>query len=430
MYTSFFSLFETASKLRSGDIDLISFINSLCDRIDKVEPEILSLLPEENRRNRLLKEAEILIAKYPVKSNHPPFFGIPIGVKDIFRTDGFETHCGSSLPAKLFEGVEATCVTKLKEQGALILGKTVTTEFAYFEPGPTKNPCNTAHTPGGSSSGSAAAVAAGITPFAFGTQTIGSVLRPAAYCGVIGFKPSYGRIVTDGIIPFSQSADHIGFFTQDIDGCILAASLLCSNWNVPSDDLHHIIIGVPEGKYLEQASSDIIAAFEEQLRALENKGCIVKRIKLFDDIEEINRLHRLMVAAEMAEVHKVWNANYKPLYRPHTKQIIEEGKKVHPEELAKARDGRFILREKIEALAKDAGIDCWLSPSTLTYAPKGLESTGSPLMNLPWTYAGLPSISIPAGKNNESLPFGIQFTGFYNQDEALLSEIKGIITIK
>src|ERR1035437_3103561 len=117
MITSFLSLSETASKLRNGDIDLISFINSLCDRIDKVEPEIHSLLPEENRRNRLLNEVKLLLQKYPDKNNRPPFFGIPIGVKDIFITDGFETHCGSDLPAKLFEGTEASCVTKLKEQG-------------------------------------------------------------------------------------------------------------------------------------------------------------------------------------------------------------------------------------------------------------------------------------------------------------------------
>ncbi|MGD0709991.1 MAG: amidase, partial [Bacteroidales bacterium] len=349
MNTSFLSLSETASKLRSGDIDLISFINS---RIDKVEPEILSLIPEENRRNRLLKDAEILIAKYPDINKRLPFFGIPIGVKDIFRTDGFETHCGSNLPAKLFEGIEATCVTMLKDQGALILGKTVTTEFAYFEPGPTKNPCNTAHTPGGSSSGSAAAVAAGITPFAFGTQTIGSVLRPAAYCGVIGFKPSYGRISTDGVIPFSQSADHIGFFTQDIDGCILASSVLCSNWKTSSvgKTSNSFIIGVPDGKYLEQPSNDIIVEFHKQLKELENKGILIKRIKLFDDIEEINHLHRLMIAAEMANVHKEWYANYESLYRTNTKQIIEEGKKVLPEKLTKARDGRFLLRNNIEKL--------------------------------------------------------------------------------
>ena len=135
-------------------------------------------------------------------------------------------------------------------------------------------------------------MAAGITPFAFGTQTIGSVLRPAAYCGVIGFKPSYGRIPTDGVIPFSQSADHIGFFTQDIDGCILASSVLCSNWKSSSVNKtsRPFIIGVPEGKYLEQASGDIIAEFNKQLKMLENKGILIKRIKLFNDIEEINRL--------------------------------------------------------------------------------------------------------------------------------------------
>jgi Asp-tRNA(Asn)/Glu-tRNA(Gln) amidotransferase A subunit family amidase len=432
MITSFLSLSETASKLRNGDIDLISFINSLCDRIDKVEPEIHSLLPEENRRNRLLNEVKLLLQKYPDKNNRPPFFGIPIGVKDIFITDGFETHCGSNLPAKLFEGTEASCVTKLKEQGALILGKTVTTEFAYFEPGPTKNPCNTKHTPGGSSSGSAAAVAAGITTFAFGTQTIGSVIRPAAYCGVIGFKPSYGRIATDGVIPFSQSADHIGFFTHDIDGCILAASILCKNWKTNADNQvnHKFIVGIPEGKYLEQASGEIISEFEKQLKILENKGIIIKRIKLFDDIKEINRLQRLMVAAEMAEVHKEWFANYEPLYKPNTKQIIEEGKKINQEELSKAKDGRFLLRKEIEILAVNNNLDCWFSPSTLTFPPQGLESTGSPLMNLPWTYAGLPTINIPAGKNTDNLPFGLQFTGFYYQDETLLAQVKEIFSGK
>jgi len=429
MYTKTLNLSETARQLANGEIDLFDFINELCDRIDAVEPEILSLIPEDNRRNRLLKEAEILLAKYPDKNNRPAFFGIPIGVKDIFRIDGFETKCGSNLPHELFEGPEAACVTKLKEQGALILGKTVTTEFAYFEPGPTKNPCNTNFTPGGSSSGSAAAVAAGITPFAFGTQTIGSIIRPAAYCGVIGFKPSYGRISAEGVIPFSPSADHIGFFTQEIEGCELSASVLCNDWK--SLDLisspKPLVIGVPRGKYMEQASPEILSAFEKQLEVLINNGCTILDIPMFENIDDINRIHKLMVSAEIANVHQGWFCKHQSLYRTHTKQIIEEGQKVFKQELEIAQDGRLFYRNEIESLAKVSGIDLWISPSTLTFPPEGLTSTGSPLMNLPWTYAGLPAINIPAGNNNNNnLPFGLQFIGFFNQDEAFLSNVKKI----
>jgi Asp-tRNA(Asn)/Glu-tRNA(Gln) amidotransferase A subunit family amidase len=428
MYTQTLNLSETANQIANGEIDLIVFINELCDRIDAVESEILSLIPEENKRIRLLKDAEVLLSKYPDKNKRPAFFGIPIGAKDIFRVDGFITKCGSNLPSELFEGHEAACVTKLKEQGALILGKTVTTEFAYFEPGPTKNPCNTNFTPGGSSSGSAAAVAAGIIPFAFGTQTIGSIIRPAAYCGVIGFKPSYGRILTKGVIPFSPSADHIGYFTQDIEGSILAASVLCTNWNSSENKIREkpLVIGVPRGKYMEQASPEILSAFEKQLEVLINKGCTILDIPMFENIDDINRIHKLMVSAEIANVHQGWFCKYQSLYRTNTKQIIEEGQKIFEQELEIARDGRIFYRNEIESCANSSGIDLWIAPSTLTYPPEGLASTGSPLMNLPWTYAGLPAINIPAGKNNNNLPFGLQFIGFFNQDEAFLSNVKKI----
>jgi Asp-tRNA(Asn)/Glu-tRNA(Gln) amidotransferase A subunit family amidase len=427
MFTQTLNLSETADRLRNGETDLLDFINDLCSRIDNIEPEILSLLPEENRRKHLLNEAKKLLIKYPDKNDRPLFFGIPIGVKDIFRADGFKTRCGSKLPSGLFDGKEASCVTKLKNVGALILGKTVTTEFAYFEPGPTKNPNNTKYTPGGSSSGSAAAVAAGFSPFAFGTQTIGSVIRPAAYCGVIGFKPSYRRISTDGVIPFSQSADHIGFFTQDIDGCIMASSILCEEWNsslIGTNLKRPIIVGIPEGKYLAQASGEILTAFEKQIRILEEKGIEIRRVRIFDDIEEINQIQHQMVAAEMAVVHENWFLSYHELYRPHTRQIILDGQKVSKKELDSAINGRIILRNEIETLKKQSGVDLWVSPATHTLPPEGLESTGSPTMNLPWTYAGLPAITIPAGKMRNNLPVGLQFCGSFNEDERLLGLIK------
>jgi Asp-tRNA(Asn)/Glu-tRNA(Gln) amidotransferase A subunit family amidase len=432
MFYKTISLSEVSNLLKNGDLELLSFINELCDRIEKVEPEIHSLLPEENRRERLLSEAKQLIKKYPDKETRPLFFGVPIGVKDIFRTDGFQTHCGSSLPAELFEGQEASCVGKLKNAGALILGKTVTTEFAYFEPGPTKNPNNTDYSPGGSSSGSAAAVAAGIIPFAFGTQTIGSVIRPAAYCGVIGFKPSYGRIATDGVIPFSQSADHIGFYTQDIDGCILAASVLCDGWNdkITSEEIKRpLILGVSEGKYLYQSSDEILENFEKNIERLESHEIEVRRIKMFDTIEQINKAHRLMVAAEMAEVHREWYKKYKDLYRPHTREIIEDGMRISASQLEEARQGRLLLRNEIESLKQKEKIDLWVSPSVLTMSPKGLSSTGSPLMNLPWTYAGLPAITIPLGRLTNNLPYGIQFCASFGEDERLLNSVRSILEI-
>jgi Asp-tRNA(Asn)/Glu-tRNA(Gln) amidotransferase A subunit family amidase len=429
MFYKAVSLSEVSNLLKSGHLDLLDFIYDLCSRIEKIEPKVLSLLYEQDRRERLKSRAVQLYTSYPVIYDRPLFFGIPLGVKDIFRADGFETHCGSKLPAELFEGKEASCVTKLKNAGAIILGKTVTTEFAYFEPGPTKNPNNINYTPGGSSSGSAAAVAAGLTPFAFGTQTIGSIIRPAAYCGVIGFKPSYGRIATDGVIPFSPSADHIGFFTQDIDGCIMAASLLCENWNsslMKGNPKRPITIGIPEGNYLSQASKEIVSAFKMQIKTLEEKGFIIKRIKTFDDIEEINRIHRLMVAAEMAEVHKEWFEQYENLYRPHTKQIILEGKKISKGELNSAIAGRILLRNEMETLRNESGIDLWVSPATLTSPPEGLASTGSPLMNLPWTYTGVPAITVPFGKTKNNLPIGLQFSGSFGEDENFLHLMKNI----
>src|SRR5262249_2824459 len=160
----------------------------------------------------------------------PSLYGVLIGVKDIFRATGFPTRAGSRLPPELLAGDEASCVTLLKSRGALILGKTVTAEFAYIDPGPTRNPYNLDHTPGGSSSGSAAAVAAGYCSLALGTQTIGSVIRPASYCGIVGFKPSYDRIPTDGVIHVSKALDHVGLLMQDVPGMALAASILCREW--------------------------------------------------------------------------------------------------------------------------------------------------------------------------------------------------------
>jgi Asp-tRNA(Asn)/Glu-tRNA(Gln) amidotransferase A subunit family amidase len=187
------SLSELTAELNSGKRKLLDHIIETCELIDAAETEISALIPEENRKERLLAEARALLAGYPDPESRPPLFGALLGVKDLFSVVGFETRAGSRLPPGLFAMPEAPAVTALKQAGCLVLGKTACTEFAYFSPGTTTNPWDTGRTPGGSSSGSAAAVAAGFCPLALGTQTMGSISRPAAFCGVTGYKPSYGR---------------------------------------------------------------------------------------------------------------------------------------------------------------------------------------------------------------------------------------------
>jgi Asp-tRNA(Asn)/Glu-tRNA(Gln) amidotransferase A subunit family amidase len=410
----------TAASLRNGELDLLMYIDQTCNRIETNEPLIHALLPEQNRRTRLMAEARELQARFPDPPSRPPLYGILLGVKDVFCVNGFPTRAGSQLPPELFEGPEATCVTLLRDAGALALNKTISTEFAYFEPGPTRNPHNLNHTPGGSSSGSAAAVAAGFCPLALGTQTIGSTIRPAAFCGIVGFKPSYGRVSTMGMVPCAPSLDTVGFFTQDVAGIALMAPLLCFDWQEAQPSTLPIL-GVPDGPYLVQASPEGLAAFEEQLLLLQEAGYVVRRVRAMDDIEAINQRNMRLVCAEMARIHTKWFARYQSLYRPRTAQAILDGQQVSLADLTQVRAGRATLRAELETLMMNHGIDLWICPSTPGPAPEGIAATGSPVMNLPWTHAGMPAISLPAGYATNGLPLGLQAIGIAMADEKLVS---------
>jgi len=418
------SLSKIIYQIQNKELSPENLINELCDKLDKWNPKIQAFLPEPGRRERLKKDLTALYQKFPDTDSRPILFGIPIGVKDIFHVDGFETKAGSLLPSEVLKGEEAEVVSKLKQAGALILGKTVTTEFAYFHPGLTRNPHNLDHTPGGSSSGSAAAVAAGFCPLTLGTQTIGSISRPASFCGTIGFKPSYRRISTAGVIPFSRSVDHVGFFTQDLEGSEIIASILCDNWdNKTPESERKPILGIPEGRYLQQASPEVLSAFYSTIENLQKKGFEIKSIPAFDNIDEINEKHKTINAYEFAIVHKKWFSEFKNKYHQASIDLIEKGKNIPEHRVNSAIEGRIIFREELEEIRKQNGIDLWISPSAPTTAPKGLHSTGNPAMNLPWTYAGVPTLSIPFGFINK-LPVGIQFAGNYNKDEFLFKMIK------
>ncbi len=414
----------TAAALRSGQLDLLDYVEQACDRLDALDPQIEAVVPEPERRERLRRQARDLQNRFPDPSQRPPLYGVLLGVKDIFRADGFPTRAGSEVPPEVLAGAEASVVTVLRANGALVLGKTVTAEFAFIEPGPTHNPHNLAHSPGGSSSGSAAAVSAGFCPLALGTQTIGSVIRPAAYCGVLGFKPSYGRIPTDGVIPVSTTLDHVGMFTQDVAGMALAASLVCRDWHTlpaarADDPLP--VLGIPTGAYLEQATPEALAVFEGHVARLEQAGYSVRRVPLLDNIQPISEQTRRIMAAEMADAHARYFAQFEAVYRPRTANLIRFGQTVTPDERQQDHAMQAETRAAVAAAMADSHIDLLISPAATSAAPEGLNSTGDSAMNLPWTLIGFPTVALPTdSRSADGLPFGLQCTGASMADERLL----------
>lgn len=421
-------LVSLARALASEGIDLLDYLAHLESLIQEREPVVKAFLPEENRFSRLRNEARALLDRYPHPEERPPLFGVPMGVKDIFRVQGFPTRAGSKLPALAFEGDEAKSVTRLKEAGALILGKTVTTEFAYFAPGPTTNPFNEDHTPGGSSSGSAAAVSAGMCPLALGSQTIGSINRPAAFCGVVGFKPSYDRISKIGVIPVSDSLDHVGLFTGNARGAAWVAEVLIPDWRPVSLNVQPVL-GIPEGPYLDKTSPEGMENFHHNVEKLAEQGYKLVWLRVMSDFEQVAARHQVIMAAEAARVHASWFTKYDSLYHEKTKALIREGQSVTTAAFQEALPGRERLRSELMAAMEGAGVDLWIAPAARGTAPRGLQSTGDPVMNLPWTHSGLPTVSLPSGFNPSGLPFGLQVIGKWHADEALLFWASGIESV-
>ncbi|MER6303554.1 amidase [Kitasatospora sp. NPDC001539] len=335
--------------------------------------------------------------------------------------DGLPTHGGSALPPGVLAGPQAVVVDRLLAAGAMVAGKTATAEFAASAPGPTRNPHHPGHTPGGSSSGSAAAVAAGLVPLAIGTQTVGSVIRPAAYCGVVGFRPTYGRIPSAGVLPNAPSLDTLGVFTADLAGVALAAPLLCDDWR-REPEAGVPVLGVPDGTYLEHAEPAALSAFEEWLERLERAGLTVCRVPLFADFAEVSRQLQAVNRFELARSHADWFARFGRLYRPETVASIRVGQGIAPEDRAAALEFRERLRERVAAATAGAGVDLWLAPSATGGAPEGLHTTGNAVMSSPWSFLGLPALSLPAGRTATGLPLGLQVVGAAGGDERLLAQ--------
>ncbi|GAA2757432.1 amidase [Actinopolymorpha rutila] len=419
--------------------------DSLCARIDAAS-ELHAFVAEPGRRERVrrelheLREQRDLSMQDRSRSGHgsgrPALFGVPVGVKDIFHVDGLPTAAGSRLPPEVLGGPEGAAVTRLRNAGAVVAGKTVTAEFASVAPGPTRNPHRPGHTPGGSSSGSAAAVAAGLVPLALGTQTVGSVLRPAAYCGIVGFKPGHGRIPADGLVSNAPTFDTVGILAVDVATAARAAAVLCTDWcpdlvagpdaGLPEGDGTSEalpVLGVPGDAYLRQATTAARQAFAAQVDTLIAAGHVVRHVRLLDDqdeMDEVNRRNRTINGFEFARVHERWFATYADRYHPLTAAAIAVGRQVSDADYADALARRRHFADDLVRRMDAEGIDGWIAPAATGPAPEGLDSTGSPLMTLPWTQARLPAVSVPAGLV-DGLPVGVQCVARPGADETLLA---------
>lgn len=391
-------------------IDADERLDELAARFAAREGDLHAFLPEPGRFARLRRD---------IATGHGPLAGMTLGVKDVFHVDGLPTTAGSRLPPAELAGPEGPAVAALRAAGALVVGKTVSTEFAYFAPGPTVNPHDPTRTPGGSSSGSAAAVAAGLCDVALGTQTIGSVIRPAAFCGIVGFKPSFGRVSTHGLVPLAPSFDHVGWFARSVAEVARIAEILCTGWR-PVEIAGRPRIGVPRGAYLDRPTPAARAAFEATLGRLAAAGFSLVDVPVFEDFDEIVTRHNRVVAAEAAQVHERWFARYAERYQARTRELIERGQTISGPRLAADLAACRTFAEGLEARMTSADIELWVAPSALGPAPRGLEATGDPVMNLPWTQAGLPVLGLPAGRA-EDMPLGLQVIGRRGQDEALLA---------
>ena len=349
-----------------------------------------------------------------------PLNNISFGVKDIINVDGYQTRCGSKLPSKLFNGKQSSVVTNLLNAGARFIAKTVTAEFAISDPGKTRNPRNLKHTPGGSSSGSGASVAAGFCDIAIGTQTCGSIIIPAGYCGVIGYKPSFGRINRDGVLLFSRSMDHVGIISKNLNLLDLVLPVIVNGWKFNEGQMNNkTVLGLPGGSYLNLANPNILKQFLDVCNKLENQFEI-KKTQLVKNISKHNDDLDRITFSELYSIHSKWFEEYKMLYKPISKETIELGKNISNEEFISLLKRAQKAQIYVQSLMLEKGIDAWIAPVAPDFAPEGIKTTGDYRMNSIWSYTGLPVITIPTGSNEKNLPYSIQIIGKFGEDEKLL----------
>ena len=351
-----------------------------------------------------------------------PLAGLTFGVKDVMDVRGMPTCHGAALDSVLPARFDAACVAMLRSAGAVPIGKTVTAEFAVTAPGPTRNPWNLEHTPGGSSSGSAAAVAAGMVPLGIGTQTGGSIIRPAAFNGVVGFKPSFGRVPRTGMQVLCDSLDTIGWFTPDVALSRRVAAVFLGEPAVPDSEslqLTSLRIAVMPAPEVGELSTEAMDTLTQAAQRLADLGATVEWLQAGDLFRTALDVHAGTMQYELARgLLPVLQAEPSAL-RPQTLAIIERGMSVAPAQYAELQQRRELLQW--DFLARLANFDLILTPSAPGTAPRGHSTTGSSVFNRTWSLLGWPSVHLPTNQGETSLPLGVQCVAKPGEDLLLLS---------
>ena len=336
-----------------------------------------------------------------------PLHGVPLGIKDIIDVAGMTTTAGAAAFAHTQPDRDATLVARLRAAGAVILGKTVATQFAYKDPAPTLNPWSAEHTPGGSSSGSGAAVAARQVPAAIGTQTVGSILRPAAYCGVVGLKGEFGQVPLDGVVPVAWSLDHAGPITRSVaDAALILGVLADAPVDIVTTDRPRLAVS---RKLLDLAGPTLRGHLETVITRLTDAGATIVEAALPPSFAGIVAAGRLILESEAAAYHEAMFAEHAADYGPGIGELIRSGLARRATELARAERDRVAFRDAVKPLL--GSFDALLSPVAPGPAPRRTEGTGDFSLCAPWSFIGVPSISIPTGLDEVGLPLALQLVG-------------------
>jgi aspartyl-tRNA(Asn)/glutamyl-tRNA(Gln) amidotransferase subunit A len=417
------TVYQAAALLRRRKLTAEALVTSCLERIAAREPAVHAWAHLHGED--ALTRARALDRKARRDTWEGALHGIPLGVKDIFDVKGMETRAGTAAYPPRLATRDAECIARLRGAGAILLGKTHTTAFAYGDPAPTRNPWNPERTPGGSSAGSAAAVADRMCLAALGTQTAGSVLRPASYNGVVGFKPSYGAISVRGVLPLSWQLDHVGALTRDVADAHLLWQLmrLEGQLSLERGKLPRPLSGKRpkrvwrmRGLFEAEAGPASLAALEAACRALSKAGAKIVEMPLPDSFRAVVESHHCILVAEAAVVHEAGFAERGALYPPRISDCIREGRTVSATAYVKALRHRERLIEALGDLLSQ--VDLAITPTTVGPAPTP-ETTGPRIFQAPWSYCGLPTVTLPAGLAPGRLPLGVQLIANPGQEDRL-----------